>query len=327
MTAPLTNGSDGVPEIPSYLRPLRSVLLAVLDHRGRVADANQGFLALASAADNPPSGQDVRSLFINPRFGELLDKAESATDGEVFTGWMTLGNMDGESETWVGGVYRQGAHLVVACEREVEQDRQLQRQLLALTEDYADQERALVRANRTLSQRAEEIERLLRTDLLTSLPNRRHFDALLTTQIDAASRYGDPFSLLLVDLDDFKAINDTHGHLQGDEVLRCVAATLQATLRAPDVVARWGGEEFIVLVPNTDGDGAAVLAERLREAIAVMDSPAERLSVTASIGAAQWRPGESANELVGRADRALYRAKDDGRNRVVVDRRTNRSSS
>jgi diguanylate cyclase (GGDEF)-like protein len=318
MNAPLANGSEGIPEIPSFLHPLHSVLLAVLDRRGHVMDANRGFLSLTSTPDKAPSAQDVCSLFINPGFGELLDKAESTAGGEVFTGRMTLGNVDGESETWVGGVYRQGAYLIVACERDVELDRLLQRQLLALTEDYADQERALGRANRTLSKRAEKIERLLRTDPLTNLPNRRHFDALLTAQIDTAKRYGDPFSLLLIDLDDFKVINDTYGHLLGDEMLRRTAATLQATRRGADVVARWGGEEFIVLAPKADDASAAVLAERLRKAIATMEGPEARLSVTASIGVAQWQPGESANELVGRADTALYQAKDGGRNQVVV---------
>lgn len=314
-----TTGSEDVPEIPSFLRPLRSVLLAVLDLNGRLLDANRGFAALMSSADKPPSSaKPVRSLFINPRFGDLLHKAESVRGGEVFTGWMTLGDVDGESETWDGGVYRQGAYFILVCERVVEQDRQLQRQLLTLTEDYAEQERALVRANRALSQRTEEIERLLRTDLLTNLPNRRHFDALLTAQIDTANRYGDPFSLLLIDLDTFKVLNDTYGHLVGDEVLRRAAATLETTHRAADVVARWGGEEFIALVPKTDDAGAAIVAERLREAIAAMEGPEEHISITISIGVAQWRPCESANELVGRADRALYQAKDGGRNRVVV---------
>lgn len=318
MNAPLTHGSEGVPAIPSFLRPLRSVLLAVLDLDGRLLDANQGFATLVSTMDHRPSAKDVRSSFINPRFGELVHKVENVSDGEVFSGWMTLGDMDGESETWVGGVYRQGDYFFLVCEREVEQDRQLQRQLLALTEDYAEQERALVRANRKLSQRADEIERLLRTDPLTNLPNRRHFDALLSVQIETASRYGDPFSLLLIDLDLFKVINDTYGHLLGDKVLQRAATTLDSTRRAADVIARWGGEEFIVLAPKTDDVGAAIVAERLRDAIATMEGPEELPMITTSIGVAQWRPGETAYDLVGRADRALYQAKDGGRNRVVV---------
>lgn len=314
----ITGPEGGAPEIPSFLRPLRSVVLAVLDHSGRVVDANRGFLALISTADNPAYPKDVRSLLINPRFGELLHKAESISGGELFTGWITLGDMDGESETWVGGVYRQGAHLLLVCEREVEHDRQLQHRLLALTDEYAEQERALVRANRTVRQRADDIERLLRTDPLTQLASRRHFDELLAAQINTTSRYEEPLSVLLIDLDAFKVLNDTYGHLMGDEVLRRTGAALQATRRAADVVARWGGEEFIVLAPRTDSEGAVVLAERLREVIATMEGPEEPVSVTASIGVAQWRPGESANDLVGRADRALYQAKDGGRNRVVV---------
>ena len=149
------------------------------------------------------------------------------------------------------------------------------------------------------------------TDTLTRLPNRRAFELALTRELSRAERYGTPFSLVLVDLDRFKQINDTLGHDHGDEVLRRVARFLVEGVRREDVVARWGGEEFALLLPSTRASDALRLAERLRQALEDLD-----LGVTASFGVAEYLPGESEEALFRRADQALYRAKERGRNRV-----------
>jgi diguanylate cyclase (GGDEF)-like protein len=166
----------------------------------------------------------------------------------------------------------------------------------------------------------EESQRLATTDGLTGLINRRAFVQELKREIDRASRTGSPTSLLLLDLDHFKTINDTHGHGAGDAVLVAVAKTLQKESRAYDLVGRWGGEEFIVALPSTGEDRALIVAERLREAIAklkVTSHDGTAVTLSASIGAAQLAPNaESLDQLVDRADRAMYRAKVGGRNRV-----------
>lgn len=168
----------------------------------------------------------------------------------------------------------------------------------------------------------EESQRLATTDGLTGLMNRRAFVTELRREIERSARTGTPTSLLLLDLDHFKAINDTHGHGAGDAVLVAVAKTLQRESRAYDCVGRWGGEEFVVALPSTDQERALVVAERMRDAIAklrVVNSQGVAMPLSASIGAAQLEPApgvESVDALVDRADRAMYSAKVGGRNRV-----------
>ena len=167
----------------------------------------------------------------------------------------------------------------------------------------------------------EELERTARTDPLTGLPNRRCFQDTLDAEIARAGRSGAPLSLAIIDLDFFKRINDTFGHLAGDEVLRAVASTARATVRGHDMLARIGGEEFAIMMPGTSPAEAEGASNRVRAAIAGTPIPVqsgERLSVTASVGTAAFKPGEAATDLLARADAALYQAKTAGRNAVKL---------
>jgi two-component system cell cycle response regulator len=166
------------------------------------------------------------------------------------------------------------------------------------------------------------LEQLAQTDPLTQLLNRRALTERITAEMERALRYDSTMALLMIDLDHFKRVNDTYGHLVGDDVLRDVAQLLSDTIRSADIVARYGGEEFLVLLPETDDAGAESFADRLRCAIEThpfaSDSLAEPLRLTASIGVAVYPATriESVEDLFARADAALYRAKADGRNRV-----------
>jgi two-component system, cell cycle response regulator len=166
----------------------------------------------------------------------------------------------------------------------------------------------------------DEQKRLATTDSLTSLKNRRSFVEQARIEISRCQRYSLPLSLILLDVDHFKAINDNRGHAAGDQVLSALGLLLGRQLRTCDVAARWGGEEFVLLLPNTDGAGALVLAERLRGAIERLGIHYESaaIPVTASLGIAEYHSGESLENLVDRADRAMYSAKIGGRNRVKV---------
>jgi diguanylate cyclase (GGDEF)-like protein len=158
------------------------------------------------------------------------------------------------------------------------------------------------------------------TDSLTGLANRWTFDEELALEWRRAERVGDPLALILLDIDNFKYVNDTHGHQAGDEVLRRVGQVLAASVRHVDLAARYGGEEFGVIVPETDLDGAVELAERLRvalEAEQVELTDGTRLSVTASFGAAVKGDLPGGEDLVAAADEALYAAKRAGKNRVA----------
>lgn len=163
-----------------------------------------------------------------------------------------------------------------------------------------------------------QIASLATRDPLTGLWNRRQFDADIEAAVKQASRQGAALCVAMVDVDHFKTVNDRHGHEGGDAVLRAVAQALQLSLRAGDRVARFGGEEFVLLLPATPLAQAAGLAERLRSTLAAL-RPAPAEGLTASLGLAAWRSGETAAELVRRADQALYRAKAAGRNRVETD--------
>jgi diguanylate cyclase (GGDEF)-like protein len=160
-----------------------------------------------------------------------------------------------------------------------------------------------------------KLQRLASTDKLTGINNRQQFDRELMAQVSDAQTTRRPLTLLLLDVDHFKRINDEHGHLFGDRVLKELASLLSTNLRSHDVIARWGGEEFAVLMPATPITTAMTLAERLRKKVA--DANLCGHSVTISGGLSGWRPGCSGEELLGTADRALYRAKTQGRNTIV----------
>ncbi|MFW1676809.1 diguanylate cyclase [Pontibacter sp. JAM-7] len=161
------------------------------------------------------------------------------------------------------------------------------------------------------------------TDPLTGILNRRAFSDQAEKEVSRAFRYQRSLAVILLDLDHFKRINDTYGHLYGDKVLICTAELINTCLRSIDSHSRHGGEEFLVLLPETSEEEAVVLAERLRKALETLELEAETgtVRITASFGVACWEPGEhNLQQAINRADKALYQAKDQGRNRVVVYR-------
>lgn len=159
------------------------------------------------------------------------------------------------------------------------------------------------------------LEQLAAQDKLTNLYNRRKLDESFALEVARAERYGRPLSAILLDIDHFKAVNDTYGHPVGDAVLTETADRLRAALRTSDIPGRWGGEEFLILCPETPLETAVQLAERLRQNYETRDFPvAGRL--TASFGVAAHRKGRRAEDILLLADAALYRAKNGGRNRV-----------
>jgi len=164
----------------------------------------------------------------------------------------------------------------------------------------------------------EALQVVSRTDPLTGLPNRRAMMEELHGEMARSGREGGTLAVLMVDVDHFKLVNDTHGHEVGDRVLQILAQALKEALRAYDVCARWGGEEFLVLLPGTDRAGALEVGEKLRKAVAAHSVPAgeARVTVGLSVGVAVLEPQESMDSLLRRADAAMYEAKRHGRDRV-----------
>ena len=179
-----------------------------------------------------------------------------------------------------------------------------------------------------LFEELNKVRQLSLTDEYTGLPNRRAFTLRLDDEIGRAQRYTTPLALAVLDLDEFKVINDTYGHAAGDQVLRCYADHILSTFRHHDMVARYGGEEFSVLLPNTALDGGQRALQKLQKRVAqsqcefggrVMSLP------TFSAGITLYIPGEAPNRFIERADRALYRAKHLGRNRTELGVTTGQS--
>jgi diguanylate cyclase len=173
----------------------------------------------------------------------------------------------------------------------------------------------------SLRKELEQVKEESLTDGLTGLSNRKAFDAVLEHTVHSARESGMEFCVLLVDIDHFKLVNDTYGHLVGDKVLRFTAATLKRLVRGKDTVARYGGEEFALILPDTGMEGASTVAEHIRETVSAGDLKDKNGNnsygrITVSIGITGFHASDLPNKLIERADRALYLAKEHGRNRV-----------
>lgn len=223
-------------------------------------------------------------------FQQLLDDAQAGRKPKNFRGELEYRCKDGStywSEVFVYPVLNDAGQLVeiVGVSRDIDEHKRFARDLQQAKE-------VTEAANRALQEANAELQRIATTDALTGVWNRRHFEQALQVEVARTARHGSPLSLLLLDLDHFKVVNDVFGHQVGDVVLVQMADLSRQQLRTGDVLARWGGEEFVVLMPECEAADAAVLAERLRLNLAACPMP-EVGNVTASDGVAQW--GSRAN--------------------------------
>jgi len=207
-------------------------------------------------------------------------------------------------------------------------DKDLNRKYQKLLKDFQKLEEEFQKTKRALEIREIEVKSILvqahelaNVDVLTFLPNRRKIIVELQEEVIRSNRYGTPLSISILDIDHFKKVNDTYGHTTGDETLRSVAARLREHIRHPDTIGRYGGEEFLIVLPNSKADAAAKQASRLCQDIRKTKIEANNnvLYVTVSVGIAQFRVGQETWEgFLHRADEALYKAKDSGRDQWMV---------
>ncbi len=198
---------------------------------------------------------------------------------------------------------------IIALELQLKESRETIRKLLENTRWTADRHEDLVKG---LAQKSEE-------DHLTGLANRNKMDSFLTNEIAQFERCGRPLSLVMMDLDHFKNINDTYGHPAGDEVLKFISATIKDSIRKTDLAIRYGGEEFMAILPNTSHEEAQIFAKRIKENIeqGVIKWEDKTIKITASLGVAEFKKDDTKDSLIHKTDGALYTSKTEGRNRIT----------
>lgn len=307
--------AGSVPWYPPVLDKLLAVAAAELDANGVLLAANAGFLHLLPAPGTQFMGQPVGRFFVQPKFQTL-----GAGD---YTGLFTVGDTHGVTYSLRGHWRCVQGRFQWLAEHNIEELEQLSTVLLEINQKYQLTQQALAVTNKHLRRREAEVVSLSQSDALTGVGNRRYLDAALQREVTRALQTGQPLSVVMADLDHFKVVNDTHGHQAGDAVLAAFGAQLRQNTRASDVVARFGGEEFLVLMPDTGLVSATDWAERMRALSAATTVPPLTSPVTVSLGVAELEPGitnpsEAIYRLVERVDAALYRAKRAGRNRVAT---------
>lgn len=299
------------------LDPLLAVVTATLDEKGILVQANAGFLRLIKLEGQQPIGQSVVRFFRQPDFAALA-RMPAGADGEIHRGLLTMGDYMGQTRSLHARVWRTNGQFRVLAEYDIEELERLYETVLELNRDYASTQLKLAQTNLKLQQREAQITAMSLTDQLTGTGNRRRLEQALTQEISRAERTQKGFCVIMADLDHFKRINDNHGHETGDKVLAAFGDLLCRQVRPIDIVTRFGGEEFVVLLPDTRLEQAAVVAERIRTALASMTIEPLPNVVTVSLGVAEIAPDETGDALLRRVDKALYEAKSAGRNRVVT---------
>ena len=308
-----------MPGFARDLQPLLAVAAATMNEDGTLIEANAGFLRIVKLEGLDPIGAQVSQFFLQPNFATLVLQ-DAGADGETYRGLLNMGDNMAAPRTLQARIWRLGSSLRLMAEYDIGELERLNEKMLDLNRDYANTQLELAQANLKLQQREAQIVAITLTDSLTGLGNRRLFEQSLATEINRARRSGGTLCALMADLDHFKQVNDTFGHEVGDRVLAAFGEQLRRQTRAPDIAARIGGEEFVVLMPHTDIGAGVATAERIRTETAGMHIAPMPHGVTVSVGVAKLAEGEDGDAFMLRIDNALYEAKHDRRNCVVVAR-------
>lgn len=303
--------------------PILVVWRDISQRKALEAEARAAHASLEAIIEHSPVGLlfldgERRILHCNPAFLRMTGYREEEVLGRTtaflytsYTDYQATGEV-------VYPVLREGRTSEIEREFVRADQEVITVSLLGRPLDPQDMTRGFVWVVQDISERKAlqaALEREATFDQLTGALNRRRIEQGLAREMERSKRHGDALSVALMDVDHFKEVNDRYGHDVGDQVLQQLIARCRDNLRTVDLIGRWGGEEFLIVLPSTGRKSAGQSAERLRAQIAET-APGDPHGVTVSLGVACYRPGESLSALVKRADDALYRAKERGRNRV-----------
>lgn len=299
-----------------YLRELTNDIIIVFDDSLKVVQCNDRFLALAALSKKEIENRKVEDLVIteDSNFPDLPD-VRSYKEVNLQLSDLVAKRVDYFYTSYIfnGGSF----YYLIGEERQVE-DKEVLEKISLLNNALSNKSRKLAKKNKKLEKANERIEKLSKTDVLTGLANRRHFMDYFEKMISQAQRHSNPISLVMIDLDKFKDINDSYGHQAGDDVLSALGNLLSRETRKEDLAGRIGGEEFAVILTQTDIEKADNYAERIRKEINQLEVDSVPAEITASLGVSEMKDGDDSESLLKRADAALYEAKENGRNRVYT---------
>jgi len=299
--------------LPAWLKDFRAIAVALISEDGQIVEANEGFM---STLEGITEGFTTAN-FIEPSF-QLLCRSPAQPNGLIYHGLLKLGAPEGAHRTFSGRVYRMNQMLFVAAEMDIAAFEQIHEDNERLKKEVDDVKRQLSKRNHALQAALEEITELKQHDTVTGLPHRVILDMRMEEEITRWERSRRPLALMLMDLDNFGKLNAEYGRDVGDEVLKHIATLLKQAVRAVDVAVRYGGQEFAILLPETNEMGALIVAERMR-----MDLSSQLIlpllePITASFGVAIYLSGEQREEFYSRAWRALKHAKAHGKNAITM---------
>jgi len=296
----------------TYLLKKAPILFLRLDGKGIICQMNA--FALVSIGKQA-LGRPFKTILVD--FYNSFDLNATLSDSDTVHP-LTVETIKNCSQTYQFDFYPSENHTLVFGHLDVSEIESMSSELVSTNQELNNLTRELNIKNRDLKRANEKIEAISRTDPLTQLANRRYFNERIAELISLAHRKSQPLSLIMTDIDKFKVVNDTYGHDVGDRVLQGYAALMKEATRSEDMVARFGGEEFIILLELTDIHQARSFAERIRIDLSQADLMGNGHFITASYGVSQYIKDEGRDNFIKRADTALYEAKSSGRNRTVI---------
>ncbi len=294
-----------------YVNQISTICTVLIDQQMVICNCNLAFQAMIGA-DSKPVGEKFATYLVIEDQNLLINPPEKGFQKMIFT---LMGHNHAQNDM-VGYVARADEGYLLFCERSWITEDKIFEEISQINNQLANMTRELNKKNIALEKANATINTLLRADALTGIANRRHFFEYFQKMHAHAVRHKTPLSLVMADLDFYKAINDQYGHQVGDQVLVDFAQLLQNSCREEDLPARYGGEEFAILLVSTNANEAFTQAERVRSEIEKHEFGELKLKITASFGVASLQEGEAMESLLKRSDQALYEAKSAGRNQV-----------